>query len=299
LKILAITTYNRLPFIRTLLNSFEITQDVDKWSIIIADDGSTDGTIEFIKNLKTQNLPITLIKNNRQGVHHQFNTIVRKLEEIDFDYCFKCDDDVEFIKSGWDELYINAIKKSGYDHLCHFDPHWRPEKNLKNPVEKDGLISYCKAKDVQGAFFTLTPAVIRKVGYMDVENFGFRGVGHIDFTMRGCRAGFNDSNHPFDVKNSNSYITHQKEKYSSAMNKHVQNALESDEVSKKKYKLVDDESRIYIPFKENMPSITSDFEKELLLQRLDTLEKEKQWYEETYGHQPRWLVRLGKILKLF
>ncbi len=289
-----------MPFFENLINSFirAINLKDDLWKVIIADDGSTDGTIEYIESLAISNTPITLIKNNRQGIHHQFNTIVNELEKMDFDYCFKCDDDIKFIQLGWESVYINAIKNSGYDHLCHFDPKWRPIKNLKKPIIQDNIIGYCEAKDVQGAFFTLTPAVIHKVGYMDTQNFGFRGVGHVDYTMRACRVGFNDIKNPFDVKDSDQYITHQSENYVSALNKHVQNALESDLESKRKYELIQDSSRIYIPFYKQVSSMNSNDEKELLLKRLEILETEKKWYEKTYGHQPRWFIRLGKILNI-
>ncbi|MEQ8927624.1 MAG: glycosyltransferase [Fulvivirga sp.] len=295
MNILAITTFNRSHFLKKLIDSF-VASITSKWLIIIADDGSTDGTLEYLKELKIPDIPIMVINNDRQGVHHQFNTIVRELEKIDFDYCFKCDDDIEFIKPGWEELYINAIEKSGYHHLCHFDSSWRPEKSLNPPKKEGPLISHCKGEDVQGAFFTLTPEVIKKVGYMDVENFGFRGVGHIDYTLRACRAGFNDFEHPFDVQRSNEYILHQKDDYKSALNIHVQNALEDDTETKRKYELIKDKTRLYVGFNENKDVLNKPLERILLLKRLDALEKEKQWYEITYGHQPRWFIRLGKAL---
>lgn len=297
--VIAITTFNRLNRFSNLFSSLIRTLDKkNRCEIIIADDGSTDGTIEYIEDLIIEDLPIFLIKNKRQGIHHQFNTIVRKLEELDFDYCFKCDDDIEFIKPGWDDLYIKAIKESGYDHICHYDKSWRSNKNLKNPVVIGDLISFCKAKDVQGAFFTLTPKVIKEVGYMDIENFGFRGVGHVDYTLRACRAGFNNINSPFDIINSNEYIKHQKEDYKSAMDIDVQNALENDEESRRKYKLIFDENRLYIPLNTNKESLTSPKETELLKKRIRDLENQKAWYENNYGHQPKWFVRLGKILRL-
>lgn len=293
----AITTYNRIEFLKRFLWSYEQTfnRNLDH-CIIIGDDGSNDGTNEYIESLKIPNTEILLIKNNRQGVHHQFNTIVNELEKIDFDYCFKCDDDIEFTKPGWEQLYIDAMGKTGYDHLCHFDISWRSEKNLREPVQQDGLISHCQAKDVQGAFFTLTPRVIKEIGYMDIENFGFRGVGHVDYTVRACRAGFNNINHPFDVLNSNEFIKHQSDDYKSAMDKDVQNALERDEESSRKYKLVSDSARRYIPFKINEHTLDNNTEKRLLKKRIEDLESQKMWYEKTYGHQPKWFVRIGKII---
>jgi len=298
MNILAITTFNRLHFVKILIASFIETIDISlgSWQIIIADDGSTDGTLEYLEALKIENLPIEVIRNNRQGVHHQFNTIVKVLEKRTFDICFKCDDDIEFLRPGWEKLYSDAIYQSGYDHLCHFDPRWRPEKNLKKPINKDGLISYCQGKDVQGTFFTLTPRVIREVGFMDTKNFGFRGVGHIDYTLRAARAGYNHPCHPFDVAGSNDYITHQKGQYTSAMNRHLVKALENDEDSKRKYDLIQDNKRGYIDFFDNPPSLTGLMERDLLISRIATLEREKQWYESTYGYQPKWFVRLGKVL---
>ncbi|MCB0487322.1 MAG: glycosyltransferase [Cyclobacteriaceae bacterium] len=298
MNILAITTFNRLHFIRSLIRSFVNTIDTknNQWLIIIADDGSTDGTHDYLDSLEIDNLSVEVIRNNRQGVHHQFNTIVKALEKKSYDFCFKCDDDIEFLRPGWDKLYIDAIRETGFDHLCHFDIRWRPEKILKKPITRGSLVSYCRAKDVQGAFFTLSPPVIRDVGFMDTENFGFRGVGHVDYTIRAARAGYNHPEHPFDVSFSNDYIGHQKGPYASAMNRHLVNALESDKESKRKYELIQDNKRVYIDFFDNPPSLTTNLERDLLITRLEALEHEKQWYESTYGHQPRWFVRLGKLL---
>lgn len=297
--VLAISTYNRINYLRKLLESFNRTRNTSlNWNLIIADDGSTDGTIEFLEQLNMDDCEINLIKNNRNGIHHQFNTIVKELENIHFEFCFKCDDDIEFIQSGWDNLYIEAIQNTGYDHLCHFDPSWRPEKTHKSPVVKGGLIGYCKYEDVQGAFFTLTPRVVRDIGYMDTSNFGFRGVGHIDYTMRAARLGYNHLVHPFDVRESNKYIKHQDRSaaYFSAMNPHLVNALENDEESKRKYALIQDTSRRYIDYYENAPSLSKEMERVLLIDRIEALESEKKWYQEQYDHQPTWYVRLGKVL---
>ena len=112
IKILAITTFNRLHFLKVLINSFKKNATDSNWKIIIADDGSTDGTIEYIESLKIPDVSITLIKNKRNGVHYQFNTIIRKLEELDFDYCFKCDDDIEFLKPNHRKHKQRKIKQT-------------------------------------------------------------------------------------------------------------------------------------------------------------------------------------------
>ena len=110
--ILAITTYNRIDYLRECLESFEKTKCNNTWTIIIADDGSTDGTQEYvIKN------GYKLIQNNRIGVSNQTNSIFQEINHIDFDCCFKIDDDITFLKPGWSEHYHNTIINTGYVHL--------------------------------------------------------------------------------------------------------------------------------------------------------------------------------------
>lgn len=294
--VLAVTTYERPEKLKRLLSSFSLMKSVtNQWRIIVADDGSGSATLDLLEQMKKE-CKLTIVRNKRNGIHHQFNTIVRELKQEPFDVCFKCDDDIELLKPGWEKLYIDAISSSGYDHLCHFDVTWRPSKNMRKPVIKGNLVAYGEGKDVQGAFFTLTPRVIRDVGFMDTRNFGFRGVGHIDYTLRAARAGYNDINHPFDVLGSNDFIGHQKSNYHPALNEHLVKALESDVESRRKYALIQDNTRRYIDFYENAPSLTPEIERNLLIERLQTLEQEKAWYEKQYGHQPRWYVRLGKLL---
>lgn len=294
--VLAVTTYNRRQQLERLVTTFLATRSkTHQWQLIIADDGSQDTTASFIESLSAKE-HVTFIKNNRKGIHQQTNSIIKELEKIEFDLCFKADDDIEFLRAGWDELYIQAIRESGYDHLCHFDLSWRPEKNLATPFRRGHLVSYCEGKDVQGAFYTLTPAVIKSVGYMDTANFGFRGVGHIDYTLRACRAGFNEIDHPFDVAESNDYVGHQQGPYESALDIHLVNGLENKADSSRKYLLIQDQTRIYIPYTELAESLTLELERRYLLKRLDDLEGEKKWYESQFGHQPKWFVRIGKLL---
>lgn len=298
--VLAITTYNRLGNLQLLLESFRSTRTEDRqWMVVIADDGSTDGTIAYLNSLKNELDNVHILFNQRKGVHYQFNTIINFLEEVPFSICFKCDDDIRFLTKGWDLKYAEAIEQTGYDHLCFYDLAWRENKNRKQPVKEGRLISYCSAKDVQGAFFSLTPRVIREIGYMDTNNFGFRGVGHIDYTLRACRAGFNHPEHPFDICDSNTYIAHQDlENYTPALEKHLLKAFELDETIKIKYSLLEDTGRNYIPFADHSPSLTREMEYDLLHDRLDAMQREIDWYKEHYDHQPRWFSRIGKFFKI-
>lgn len=287
--ILTISTYNRLSYLKKLIQSWSQTvSDKDNWQIIIADDGSTDGTIEFIENMqKNAEFEITLIKNNRKGIHHQTNTILKHLSKIKFDFAFFCNDDIRFLKPGWDKLYISEIKNSGFQHLCFYDKNWESKKTLYNPVEKDNLISHSNQMDIQGAFYTITPEIIQNVGYMDCENFGFRGLGHVDYSIRCARAGFNDSNFIFDVKNSNEYISCTFENYAAALPQELVNSIDNDKDYSLKKNIIQNKNRIFVDYNENKNSLDNKAEtflwNQAIQRKIDEIEiisKERDWYKK-------------------
>ena len=70
--IFAITTYNRINFLKKTINTwYETINKKYSWTLIIADDNSTDGTFEYIQNLVLEGVKIYLIKNENRGIHHQ------------------------------------------------------------------------------------------------------------------------------------------------------------------------------------------------------------------------------------
>lgn len=241
-----VTTYNRLNYISRFYKSWKntISEDFDH-HLIIADDGSTDGTLKFLEGISSNN--VTIIKNKRVGVGRQTNTLFDAAKKIDFDFGFKADDDIWFSSNGWDHLYLNAIIKTGYEHLCYLNKKWVDPK--RDEFISEFLYSKTSVISCMGCFWTFTKNVINKVGYFDTENFGFMGHEHIDFSMRCCRAGFNDRFNFCDAKDSNKYIdmTGRKDGYSPS--------LSGDEIKKynisrseieRRWRVILDESRIKI-----------------------------------------------------
>jgi glycosyltransferase involved in cell wall biosynthesis len=107
-KILAVTTYNRLPFLKEMIGSFfKYTKNLKDWTLILADDGSNDGTKEFIQKMDFPN--IFKIYNQRVGISNQTNSIFLKLSQFEKFVCFKSDDDVIFIKDGWDKIFRSYV----------------------------------------------------------------------------------------------------------------------------------------------------------------------------------------------
>jgi len=214
-----ISTYNRLNFLKETINSWYLTCDKKhNWTLIISDDGSDDGTKEYLYNLKFDNIKIILIENERRGIHYQINRMLKIAGNLEFDFGFKSDDDVIFLKSNWDNRYIGSAKLTGYYHLVFYDKKWNEKKTKKNSIKKYLLENSVEASEVQGALWTFTKEVIDNVGFLDTKFFNLCGLGHVDYTMRCSRLGYNNFEHPFDIINSNSYISLIKEKYVSNNN---------------------------------------------------------------------------------
>lgn len=315
--VLAITTYNRLHFLKKCIESWDKTKSNDvNWTLVVADDGSTDGTIAYLNSLNYKNVDTIIIKNNRIGVHQQMNTVLQKLENINYDFGFKIDDDIAFLQPEWDTNYYHKAIKTGYHHLVFCEQKWEKEQFLPKPILRNDLIAYTPLVNTHGFFYTFSKEMINKVGYFDVDNFGFRGMGHVDFTARASRAGYNNLNNPFDISDSNQYLTAHNLKYTGALNKTWINAYD-EYCRKKKEEIVLAKNRIYIPFKEIKLNIYNSFLNDVITALSHKVEQSEQksinekkwylqekekidnWYQSKYAHLPNWYVKAGGIFKLF
>lgn len=246
---IAVTTYNRKKYLTDFIDSFLKTKNpYFNWTLIIADDGSTDGTVEYISGLNIKNLNIIKIFENRVGVHKQTNNIFNIVKQNSFDFCFKADDDIFFDKIGWDSLYVRSSIKSNFYHLVYYNKEWKKEifnyKNKNLEIESNTDIDNC-----MGCFWTFNNLILNKIGTFDCKNFGFRGQGHIDYTARCCRLGFNNIEKIYDSLNSNEYIKMQNRKnYIDTFSKNDKDQVISrtDEEKNRKNILIKNNKRIYI-----------------------------------------------------
>ena len=227
--VIGVTTYNRLDYLRQFIESWDRTRNRSyHWTLIVSDDGSSDGTLEYLDTLDIDGVAIHVVKHQRVGVHESTNSIIDRCVLMEFDYGFKCDDDVIFKSVGWDDAYIDAMGE--YPYLCNYNTSWRPAKPIATSTK---CVSYANAYYSQGALWTFTKAVIAKLGWFDVKTFGFKGYGHIDYSVRAARAGFNEMANLFDLKDSASYLTLQDQDYKPAL---------SDTSMKQDFGLVVDEA---------------------------------------------------------
>lgn len=263
--LIGIKTFNRIDYVKDCLASLLKTIATENYDIVIAvaDDGSTDETLSYLKSLRIP-YEFHLIQNNRKYAPGQLNTLLELANKINFDFMVVVDDDVIFKKQGWLSLYYKAAISSGYHHLCHFNlPHFVQLATKRNEDSNPSsmfhseynLIAFKDVYSCMGALFTITPDILHSVGWADEVNFFVRGGWHIDYSARCCRAGFNEESRFFDIANSNDYLELQNTialEYKTAI------AWESDDFKRastkeerlRRSQLIHDSSRIHIS-KEN------------------------------------------------
>ncbi len=246
----AITTYSRIDYLKKLINSIIDFSGEHNYIVAIGDDGSEDGTREYLKELIDYgNIKFKVFFSNQKGAYFSANTLFNYAETLDFDLGFKLDDDLYFIRKGWEELYYNAYKQSGFSHLSHYSLGWTGE--MRSPRTNLKLVSYTNVYKSQGAFYTFTKKTLQKVGYLDSANFGKRGEGHRDWSLRACRLGMNQRTNFWDAKFSSNYIKlHPKKGYILTPN-YDKELVIAKRNALKKVKYLKDESRTKIELPES------------------------------------------------
>lgn len=252
--VLAVTTINRWEYLEKFLTSWLRTRNnTHNWTLIVADDGSSDETLENLIHYDIGSAKLVILQNSGDGIARQTNSILNycKKGSFEFDLLFSSDDDIFFIKQGWDDLYFKAIHETGYDHLVHFNEDWKPPLHIvKSTINGIRLESKTDVESCMGCFYTITPEVLEKVGGFDEDEFPIRGHSHIDFTMRACRGGFNNLETLFDVENATEYIgIHPKEGYVTTLRRYSyreQMTLSNPSEKARRWAKIRENNRIFV-----------------------------------------------------
>ena len=182
---IGIVTYNRLEGLKTLLDCIHEFPPVTEggYDIFVSDDGSTDGTQEF---LDIKGIPYQSEKN--RGISWNKNRIIAKF--YDYDYVFIIEDDVEIIKEGWAALFINAMNVSRENHLSYVPDcaeRYDSGEVLLHPYDH-----FCISENTGtwGGFLAFTKEALHKAGGFDTR-FIIYGHEHSELTERIYRLGLN------------------------------------------------------------------------------------------------------------
>jgi len=250
IAVMAVTTFNRKAYLDECVRTWHHTKsDHFRWRLIVADDGSSDGTQDYMAQMALPDVEVHLIYNQHDGIPHQNNAIFKALNGSGFDICFMADDDMVFHEEGWDLSYYYQILRTGFDHLVYFSTDWHAPIHAEI---KNSLVSFASCEYAQGGFYTITQHVLDTVGYNDCLNFGKHGLEHVDYTARCCRAGFNLYTHLLDIPHNEYYMALQiRDMYMPALSERDKKAENPEHILAKKRTVIATDNRVYIPFNDS------------------------------------------------
>lgn len=183
-----IVTYNRLELTKRTLSSLFASSDCP-YRLIVIDNASTDGTVEYLKELKERlegegREDIFIFNSENEGIARGRN---RALSLSTAPWLVTLDNDVE-LPVRWLEEAINILKANrSYGAIgVNFEPNQYPL------VEKNGFILQDKPKGNLGtACMVFNRSLHRLLGFFNYTDYSpFYGLEDSDFGMRVRVAGF-------------------------------------------------------------------------------------------------------------
>ncbi|MFW5895724.1 MAG: glycosyltransferase family 2 protein [archaeon] len=173
-----ILSYNRLPALKRLINSIRLYSDLRKITVFVSDESNDK---EIHKWLSKQTDIVTMINQPQLGIAGNSNRLLRCLSR--FKYCLLLNDDVEILKNGWEQFYINAHYETNIYHFCYHQIGVYGAKR-SNKITKFGKTRVETIHEKpHGAVLFYTNDAFNRVGYFD-EKFGSYGIEHVDWSNR-------------------------------------------------------------------------------------------------------------------
>jgi glycosyltransferase involved in cell wall biosynthesis len=145
--------------------------------MIVADDGSTDGTREWCR---AEGIPV--IGRGNQGVCWNKNRVLFALQELGCDPILLLEDDCWPAEPGWDEDWRVATALFGHVSYAHQKlARWTLSGSGRptDPYVNNKATAQCSS---------ISALLMRKVGFFDSRFKGY-GVGHAEWTTRIKRTG--------------------------------------------------------------------------------------------------------------
>lgn len=183
---LAVTTYNRLSYLKRCIESLEMARWGDAAVRVVVDDGSNeDGYDVFLKGL--QDSGVSVIRNGvNKGVAATKNIALNFMLEQGVEHLFLLEDDILVRSAAVLQQYLAYARVHDLQHL-NFALHGDKNRGRENFFERPGsaVLYY---PDLTGAFSYYSRTLLKAVGLMD-ENYP-NALEHVDFTYRAAQAGY-------------------------------------------------------------------------------------------------------------
>lgn len=180
---IGIVTFNRSFVIGEVVEAVLQTMPAD-CRVVVADDGSTDDTIDILKEFKN----ITIIRGQNKGVAANKNRILCALQ--DSHYLAIIEDDLIATDKGWFTAYEEVCTTTGIHHFCRVQDEKTIEETVPEFTEWLGNHQYTPVygEHVRGDFTFISAKVIRDVGAFNPQFIG-AGYSHGHWSWRVDQAG--------------------------------------------------------------------------------------------------------------
>lgn len=185
---IVILSYNTLEITKKCLEL--LFKRTDNFYPIIIDNGSTDGTVEYLQSnafFDGKNISHTIVLNSENlgviGGRNQGYAIYQTLENQPEYICFLDND--QFVREGWLDQFFDFMKKGNYDvggcEAWLMDSNFMPKINCKRVQDPFTYLSGC------GLF--INKRVLDSIGLFD-EQFNPAYFEDPDFIFRCRKNGF-------------------------------------------------------------------------------------------------------------
>jgi GT2 family glycosyltransferase len=178
---IGLVTYNRLELTKKTIESINKYTEIS-YRLIVVDNCSTDGTIEYLKELLQKEIidKLILLKKN-YGVAPASN-VAWSLSEADF--YLKIDNDIEILRSGWLTEMVEVLRRNPETGLIGFN-------FLKQLYDRDFPIKKLSTGDeillsdanVGGGCILISRQLHEKLGYW-CEDYAPYGEEDVDYSYR-------------------------------------------------------------------------------------------------------------------
>lgn len=180
---IGILSYNRLNYTKQCIEAIHKTKGEYPFKITVVENGSTDGSVEYLKELKTQNLIDNLCLNPKNvGVARGANCCWTK--EPSAKYFLKLDNDMVAQKDKWLDELIDAMKNC-HKQIATLGYNVEPVSYPINYTSEDGTLKLrVKGSNIGGACLLIPERTLNLIGYFNETSYQSYGEEDAEYFIR-------------------------------------------------------------------------------------------------------------------
>jgi len=197
-----LTTFNRVHFLKQTVESLLLKNPEPEFRLFIIDDGSTDGTDDYLLTLSRMGRADVILSHCRRGLAFSLNAawkLATLCDEFEAEYPYLCylQDDVESVEEEWLLTAVRAFETLGQEHYVgFFSGCHAPEHPAEHVIQWEGRDVFLKLSN-SGQNMIALKSFWRSIGYIPKTNpdgteRGMPGNGkgsNVDVYLEGCFSG--------------------------------------------------------------------------------------------------------------